>query len=109
MSDHDGAVASGGGKGEGAPIAESTLPRDIGGFRLLQQIGQGGMGVVYEADSGPLNSMTLRVDGSETNPQLKIPKSFLTPGDPNTDYVFEVIVQEASGNRTVTEIEFSTL
>lgn len=61
--------------------------------------------LVIEADSGPLNIMTLQVDGSESNPELKIPKSFLAP---DTDYAFEVIVQEESGNRTVTEIEFST-
>jgi hypothetical protein len=48
--------------------------------------------------------MTLR--GDTANPSVTLPPEFLDPG---TDYKFEVIVQEESGNRTISETEFSTL
>jgi len=49
-------------------------------------------------------SMTIR--GDEANPSADIPAQFLEPGG---EYKLEVIVQEESGNRTISEVEFETL
>ena len=62
--------------------------------------------VILEADTELGQTFTMILDGSILRPKVTIPHEFMLPG---TTYKFEVGAQEVSGNRTLTEVEFSTL
>ncbi len=62
--------------------------------------------LIVESEDEVLKVFTMNIDGDEANPSATVPPEFLEPG---TEYKFEVIVQEESGNRTISEIEFSTM
>ncbi len=59
--------------------------------------------VETDDDDAPLRVFSADVD-AETF-QIEVPEEFLTEGD---DYKAEVIVIETSGNKTISEVEFST-
>ncbi|MHC5064893.1 MAG: hypothetical protein ACYTG5_13070 [Planctomycetota bacterium] len=61
--------------------------------------------VIVETENDILRVFSMVLEGDVANPQVTIPPEFL---DPETEYKFEVIVQEESGNRTISETEFST-
>ena len=56
-----------------------------------------------EGDVDRVFSITLLRDVA--SPSATVPPEFLVP---DTEYKFEVIVQEESGNRTISETEFTT-
>ena len=61
--------------------------------------------VIIETEGEILRVMTIVLEGDTKAPSVTVPPEFLSP---DTEYKFEVIVQEESGNRTISETEFST-
>lgn len=62
--------------------------------------------IVVEAEEEELTRIfSVTLDGSAEQPQVTLPPEFLTPGG---EYKLEIIVQEPSGNRTITEALFFT-
>jgi len=61
--------------------------------------------VVLETENDILRVFSIILEGGVANPSVTVPPEFLTP---DTEYKFEVIVQEESGNRTIAETEFTT-
>jgi tetratricopeptide (TPR) repeat protein len=48
--------------GDRAPAAPEKLPGEVGGFRILGKLGEGGMGIVYEAEQqNPSRRVALKV------------------------------------------------
>ena len=61
--------------------------------------------LIIESENGILKIFTMNIDGDVASPSATVPPEFLEPG---TEYKFEVIVEEESGNKTISEIEFCT-
>ncbi len=78
-------------------VIEWELVPDPQGSRIV------GYGVVVERESGSLRVFTADV-GPETT-SVTVPPEFMEPG---TEYKFEVLAIEASGNQTIAEREFET-
>ncbi len=61
-SDPDAEAPTVGGGGMSATSASEHLPREVGGFRILDILGEGGMGIVYEAEQkSPSRRVALKV------------------------------------------------
>ncbi len=59
--------------------------------------------ILQNEDSG--RTMTVELDGDVASPMVIVPPGFVSAG---TEYKFEVIVEEESGNRTISEVAFTT-
>ncbi len=62
--------------------------------------------LIVESEDDILKVFTMNIDGDEASPSATVPPQFLEPG---TEYKFEVLVKEESGNKTISETEFCTL
>jgi hypothetical protein len=62
--------------------------------------------IVVEHEGDLLRVFTIVLAGDDPSPSVTVPPEFLQPG---LEYKLEVIVQEESGNRTISETEFETL
>jgi len=87
-----------------APLVASfdAVTLDLGGNPLVPEFYE----VVVETEGEILRVFTMILEGDEPNPSVTVPPEFLDPG---TEYKLEVIVQEESGNRTISETVFCTL
>jgi hypothetical protein len=61
--------------------------------------------VVLETEGDILRIFSIILPGDRANPSVSVPAEFL---EPDTEYKLEVIVQEESGNRTISETTFTT-
>ena len=87
-----------------APLTVSfdAVTQDLNGNPLEPELYE----VILETETEILQVMSIVLDGSVANPAVTVPPEFLQPG---REYKFEVIVQEDSGNRTISETTFCTL
>ncbi|MEW6074220.1 MAG: hypothetical protein AB1726_16700 [Planctomycetota bacterium] len=94
---------------DGAAV-DSTLPlvvsfdavtEDLDGNPLQPELYE----LVVENENDILRVFSLVLEGDVASPSATVPPEFLKAG---LEYKFEVIVQEESGNRTISETEFTT-
>ena len=52
------------GESVGDPVTDRHHERSIGDFRIIQEIGRGGMGVVYEAEQLSMGDRRVRLEGA---------------------------------------------
>ncbi len=83
-------------------VSFDAVTEDLDGNPLEPELYQ----VILETEGEILRVFTLILEGDEDEPSVTVPPVFLQPG---LEYKFEVIVQEESGNRTISEIAFCTL
>jgi len=83
-------------------VTFDAVTEDLDGNPLVPELYE----VIVESEGDILRVFSMVLEGDVMNPSVTVPPEFLKPG---TEYKFEVIVQEESGNRTIAETEFSTL
>ncbi len=83
-------------------VGFDPVTQDLFGNPLLPELYE----LVVETEDRILKVFSLTLDGDVQNPVVTLPPQWLEPG---TEYKLEVIVQEESGNRTISEVEFETL
>jgi hypothetical protein len=79
----------------------TAVTTDTDGFPLVPEFYE----LVIETENDILKVFSIILDGNVAFPQVSVPPEFL---EANTEYKFEVIVQEESGNRTIAETNFMT-
>jgi hypothetical protein len=79
-----------------------AVTTDLAGNPLVPELYE----LVVETENEILRVFSIVLEGDVMNPSVTVPPEFLLPG---TEYKLEVIVQEESGNRTISETEFTTL
>ena len=82
-------------------VSFDAVTKDLDGESLEPELYQ----VVVETENDILRVFSIILEGDVSSPSVTVPPEFLQP---DTEYKFEVIVQEESGNRTISETEFST-
>lgn len=91
-------------------LVDSSLPvvasfdavtQDLDGEPLEPELYE----IVIENEEEEVLAISVVLRGDTAAPSITIPPEFLEPG---TEYKLEVIVQEESGNRTISETVFST-
>lgn len=87
-----------------APLTLSfdAVTQDLDGNPLDPELYE----VILETETEILRVLSVVLEGDTANPAVTVPPEFLQAG---LEYKFEVIVQEESGNRTISEIEFETM
>ena len=83
-------------------VSFDAVTEDLDGNPLEPELYQ----VILETEGEILRVFTLILEGDEDEPSVTVPPVFLQPG---LEYKFEVLVQEESGNRTLSETAFCTL
>ena len=83
-------------------VSFDAVTTDLDGAPLEPELYE----VIVETEGEILKVLTMTLDGDTAAPMVTIPPEFL---ERDTEYKFEVIVQEESGNRTIAETEFVTL
>ena len=84
-------------------VSFAAVTTDLHGAPLTPELYE----VVVETEDDDIERIfSIILRGDIASPSVTIPPEFLQP---DGDYKFEVIVQEESGNRTISETEFSTL
>ncbi len=83
-------------------VSFDAVTQDLDGNALQPELYE----VVVESEGEILRVFSIILEGNVQQPSATVPPEFLRPG---TEYKLEVIVQEESGNRTISENEFSTL
>ena len=86
-----------------SPVVASfdAVTEDLDGNALVPELYE----VVVETDNHILRVFSIILEGDVANPSVTIPPEHLDPG---TEYKLEVVVQEESGNRTISEVVFFT-
>ena len=86
-----------------APLVVSfdAVTKDLNGKSLEPELYQ----VIVETENDILRVFSIILEGDVAKPSVTVPPEFLQP---DTEYKFEVIVQEESGNRTISETTFET-
>ncbi len=83
-------------------VSFDAVTEDLDGEELEPELYE----LIVETEDEILQVFSIILTGDTAAPAVTIPPEFLTPA---TEYKFEVIVQEESGNRTISETEFETL
>jgi hypothetical protein len=88
----------------GLPLVASfdAVTTDLNGDPLDPELYE----VIVESENDILRVFSIVLEGDVASPSVTVPPEFLLP---DTEYKLEIIVQEESGNRTISETEFATL
>ena len=82
--------------------AVDALPRKIGPYRLLEKIGEGGMGVVYLARDGEGRPVAVKVLGpavtTDPNARLRLSREVETMRRVRSRYVAEIVDADVTGD-----------
>ncbi len=84
-------------------VSFDAVTRDLAGNPLVPELYE----VIVEADHPTLGEIafTVVLEGGVANPSATVPPEFLHPG---MEYKLEVIAQAEGGNRTISEVSWTT-
>lgn len=82
-------------------VSFDAVTEDLNGNPLTPEL----YDVVVETENEILRVFSLTLEGDEDEPSVTVPPEIVEPG---LEYKLEVLVQEESGNRTISETKFTT-